>query len=125
MTTVLVVDDDRGMRDLLGEALTDEGYRVRTASDGDLVWDALAPHPAVIVLDVTLPRLDGIAVVRRLRADPTTRAIPIVLVSARRDVDGIAARLGVEAVIAKPFELATVLAIVTRLAEEAAGRDAA
>ena len=68
-TTVLVVDDEQNMVDLVAGYLAREGYRVLTAADGPAALDlALTANPDVVVLDVMLPGIDGVEVCRRLRA---------------------------------------------------------
>ncbi len=84
MAKILVVDDDAFNRDLLQQELGDDGHLVETAVDGE---DALAKVaqflPDVILLDQMMPRLDGIEVVKRLKADDRLRAIPVIMVTGR------------------------------------------
>src|SRR5262245_28632741 len=80
---VLVVDDSADARTLYGDYLEYCGYRVRTAEDGLEAIDVAREHwPAVILMDLAMPRLDGWEAIRRLRADPMTSDIPIVAISA-------------------------------------------
>jgi CheY-like chemotaxis protein len=80
---VLVVDDSADARDLYGEYLSANGFRVVTAEDGEeALRAARAEWPAAIVMDLAMPRMDGWEAIRRLRADPLTADIPIVAVSA-------------------------------------------
>jgi len=84
MAKILVVDDDAFNRDLLQQELTDDGHTLETAANGE---EALAKAeqflPDVILLDQMMPRMDGIEVVRRLRADNRLRAIPVIMVTGR------------------------------------------
>src|SRR2546428_9696996 len=84
--TVLVVDDDPAIRSALERALALEGFAVRTAAGGKEALAAVeeAP-PQVVVLDVTMPDLDGVAVTARLRAQGTE--VPICMLSARDEID--------------------------------------
>lgn len=108
---ILVVDDEEALRDLVTTALEFVGHEVATAVDG---VDALAQVPTfapdLIVLDVTMPHVDGFEVVRRLRADGDTT--PVILLTARdapRDiVDGLTA--GADDHLAKPFHLQVLIA---------------
>jgi CheY-like chemotaxis protein len=80
---ILVVDDSVDTRELYSEYLTDCGFRVVTAVDGEeALRAAKAEWPAAIVMDLAMPRMDGCEAIRRLRADPLTADIPIVAVSA-------------------------------------------
>ena len=106
---VLVVDDDPSIRGLLEYALSIEGLDVTTASDGARgIAQAKAARPDVILLDVMMPKLDGFAVARRLRADADLKAIPIILLTARAADDDVLEgwRAGVDSYLTKPFDLA-------------------
>src|SRR4029077_16778179 len=82
--TILVVDDDPVIQKLLAVNFEMEGYRVVTASDGAEALDRIASdHPNLAVLDVMMPRVGGLDVVRALRADPATSTMPIILLSAK------------------------------------------
>jgi putative two-component system response regulator len=104
---VLVVDDVAANRELLEEHLVQLGYDVRQARDGYEALDAVtAEEPDLILLDVNMPRLDGIAVCERLKAHPIRRLIPIVILTASQDREtrlrGIAA--GADDFLSKPFD---------------------
>jgi DNA-binding response OmpR family regulator len=108
---VLIVDDEASVRQALERALTLEGFAVATAAGGHEALEELARRPpALIVLDVTMPELDGIAVVRRLRADG--RDLPICILSARDEVEDRVAGLqaGADDYLVKPFALAELTA---------------
>jgi two-component system response regulator MprA len=103
---VLVVDDDEMIRDLLGYALEDAGYDVRLAADGREALDALAAwHADAIVLDLMMPRLDGWGFCAEQRRRPAIADIPVIVLSAVRDLNARTADLAAAAVLAKPFEL--------------------
>ena len=77
---VLVADDSAELREIYAEALRDAGLRVELATDGvDAVEKALALLPDVIVIDLEMPRLDGLAAARRLKQDPRTSGVPVIL----------------------------------------------
>jgi len=104
---VLVVDDKQSNRELLQGRLEDLGYDVREAKDGIEALDAVAAEePDLILLDVDMPRLDGITVCERLKAHPVHRMIPIVILTASSDRDtklrGLAA--GADDYLSKPFD---------------------
>jgi len=104
---VLVVDDRQSNRELLEGRLADLGYDVREAKDGVEALDAVAAEePDLILLDIDMPRLDGIAVCERLKAHPIYRLIPIVILTASSDRDtklrGLEA--GADDYLSKPFD---------------------
>jgi twitching motility two-component system response regulator PilH len=109
---VLVVDDDRDLCDLLSDFLSEEGYDVTRAYAGqDAIDSARASTPDVVLLDLLLPDVSGIAVGRALRDAPSTRDVPIVVISGDR---GALARgtleLRADSFLEKPFSLAAVQA---------------
>jgi len=103
---VLVVDDMEGNVRLAWTILENDGHHVTTATSGREALDAVArEHPDLILLDVMMPGIDGFEVCRLLKSDPTTRLIPVVLVTALRGTDdkvrGIEA--GADDFLSKPF----------------------
>jgi len=115
------VDDDQGVRQALRRGLALEGFLVRDAADGTLALAEIAAQPpAVVVLDVAMPGLDGVEVVRRLRSEG--RTLPVCMLSARDEVDDRVAGLaaGADDYVVKPFsvaELAARLHALVRLHE--------
>jgi CheY-like chemotaxis protein len=82
--TVLVVDDDPALRDVLSSLLAEDGWRVATASDGEAALSAVErERPTAMVLDLMMPRVDGFEVLRTLRARPATRDLPVIVVTAK------------------------------------------
>jgi CheY-like chemotaxis protein len=121
--TVLVVDDDPSIAVVLRLALRQQAYAVATAVGGAAVPLAAERQPDVILLDVHMPGMDGPEVSRRLRADPAMAHIPIILMSTRRDLGALSARLPVDDQLPKPFALDELYAIVDRwLRSGASGR---
>ena len=116
---VLVVDDDDVIRQLIGVNLELEGFDVETAFDGQDCLDRVKQvQPAVITLDIMMPRLDGWETASRLRADPDTAGIKVVLLSARAQEADLQRgdRIGVDAYLTKPFDPDELIATVRRLA---------
>jgi two-component system alkaline phosphatase synthesis response regulator PhoP len=103
---ILVVDDEVYIVHILDFSLRMEGYEVITALDGEQALERVkSDHPDLIVLDIMMPKLDGYDACRKLRADPQTADVPIILLSAKgRNVDQ---RMGYDAgatdYITKPF----------------------
>ncbi len=116
---VLVVDDSEPVRELLTVNLELEGFHVRTAVDGLEALDAaVAWQPHVITLDVVMPRLGGFETLERLRADPATSGIPVMIVTGRAQAADRARgeALAADAYLAKPFEPTDLVAVVSELA---------
>jgi signal transduction histidine kinase len=103
--TVLVVDDEPDLRRYLAVTLADT-YRVLQAADGEAAVAAVKAHrPPLVVLDLMLPRLDGLQVCREIKSDPETRPIKVVLLTARMDEESrlAALELGADDFLTKPF----------------------
>ncbi len=116
---VLVVDDDDVIRQLITVNLELEGFEVATAVDGQDCLDKVKDvEPDVITLDIMMPRLDGWEAAGRLRADPETAGIKVVLLSARAQEADLArgSRIGVDAYLTKPFDPDELIEVVRRLA---------
>lgn len=112
--TILVVDDDDDFRDAVAQVLADAGYEVATATDGAAGVTHLetSPPPALIVLDLMMPGVDGWTLLARLIGHPTWSEIPVIVCTAYDD--RVAPRAGVP-VLRKPFSLDTLLARVQSL----------
>jgi DNA-binding response OmpR family regulator len=123
---VLIVDDDAGIREALRRGLDLQGFVVSEAPDGEsALTEIAAAPPQVVVLDVVMPGLSGVEVVRRLRQDGQT--LPVCILSARDEVEDRVAGLaaGGDDYVVKPFsvtELAARLHALVRLHEERPGR---
>jgi signal transduction histidine kinase/CheY-like chemotaxis protein len=101
---VLVIDDDANVRDLMRRALSREGYRVEVASNGPQgLALAAEAHPAAIILDVIMPGMDGWAVLAKLKANPSVRNIPVVMVTILDDRN-LAFSLGASDYLTKPVD---------------------
>jgi len=108
---VLVVDDDPDMRLTMHEVLTDEGLEVDLAADGrEALERAASQRPALVILDLTLPILDGFEVADRLRQQHGL--LPILAVTADGRAPHKARRVGAYAYLRKPFELDTLVSLV-------------
>lgn len=113
--TVMIVDDEPNLVELVAINLQRAGYRVVRASNGlDALRQIRTSRPDLILLDLMMPELSGIEVARRLRADPATSSVPILMLTARGSesdqVSGFAA--GADDYITKPFSIRVLLARV-------------
>jgi CheY-like chemotaxis protein len=121
--TVAIVEDDENTREVFRTILEYKGMHVFEAVDGE---EGLAvirrQHPDVVLLDLGLPGIDGRAVARALKADPSTADVPIIVVTAAAEEDTRhwAIHLGCDDFLEKPVELRTLTAAVERCLEKAA-----
>jgi DNA-binding response OmpR family regulator len=127
--TVLVIDDDPVIVKLLEVNFEMEGYQVLTALDGEAGLRRVdQDRPDVVVLDVMMPGLDGLEVARRLRAQPKTQSLPILILSAKAQGPDVAAGEQVaDGYVTKPFDSLDLLDRVDALlaaGEESQGADA-
>jgi two-component system, chemotaxis family, chemotaxis protein CheY len=109
---ILVVDDDDSIRDMVEMGLSDEGYEVRTASDGATALSVTEKWQAdVILLDMKMPIMDGWTFAAAYRHSPKPQARVIVLTAAQ-NAERWAEEIGADAVLAKPFDLEHLFAVV-------------
>ena len=118
---VLVVDDDFDIRETLREVLVEEGYRVDTARDGReaLAYLKSHPPPCVILLDLMMPGMNGAEFRRAQRADPALLQIPVVAISASRDLAAFAGELDDVEHLPKPIQLDVLLDTIARYSQQA------
>ena len=111
MATILVVDDEPAILDLLVGVLGKEGHTLLAAADGTRATEVLGRVvPDLVVTDAMMPRLDGAGLIRWMRGRVELREVPVLLLSAGPRLD--AGALGAVGFVAKPFDLATLLAAV-------------
>jgi DNA-binding response OmpR family regulator len=112
---ILVVDDDPDIRTILKMILTGGGIEVTLAADGEAGWKSASENPPDLLLtDIMMPGLDGFGLLQRVRADPRTRSLPVILLSAKSSPDDIARGfdLGADEYLTKPCPKAELLAKV-------------
>ncbi|ABA58859.1 phosphate regulon transcriptional regulator PhoB [Nitrosococcus oceani] len=128
VATILVVDDEAAIREMLGFALTQEGYYYQAAADGEQAWQRInESHPDLILLDWMLPGISGVDLARRLKREPSTRELPVIMLTARDEeedkVRGL--NVGADDYITKPFSptelIARIKAVLRRSAPLASG----
>jgi len=123
---ILVVDDERAVRESLRRALELEGYEIALAGDGNEALSTLGrdePQPDAVILDVLMPGVDGLEVCRRLRA--AGNHVPVLMLTARDEVENRVAGLdaGADDYVTKPFALEELLARVRALLRRASDTD--
>lgn len=107
-----MADDDPSILDAIKIILEDEGYEVETTEDGALAQEIKNPFPDLLILDVWMSGVDGRDVCKHLKAADKTKGIPIILISATKDLAQIAKDAGADDFIVKPFQLDHLLAVV-------------
>ncbi|MBL7062785.1 MAG: response regulator [Anaerolineae bacterium] len=119
--TVLMIEDDAEGARLMKRTLGPRGYRVLVASDGLQGLEmAHADPPDLILLDLLLPGMDGLEILSRLRTDPQTADVPVVVISSSDQPTDqhTAAEIGADAYLIKPYGLAELLALLRSLLSE-------
>src|SRR5260370_40108182 len=113
--SILVVDDEAMMRKVVGRGLTAAGCTVVYAADGEEALARLSEAlPDLVISDVTMPRMDGFELVKRIRSQTATKALPVILLTGRDDTEDVVAGMGLGAddYLVKPFALRELLARV-------------
>ena len=115
---ILVVDDETDIRRMLQWSLKDQGYQVLTASDGREALEQIAiGQPDLVVLDVMLPGIDGYEVLQKVRANPATATLPVIMLTALDKGSDVAKgwKAGADLYFAKPFAPAELVEAIGRL----------
>ncbi len=121
--TVMIVDDSPTIRKILGLTLERAGYKVVAEPDGESAIERLAQLvPDLILLDIAMPKLDGYEVCKRIKQDPRTASVPVVMLSGKGAYfDKVKGHMaGAMEYLTKPFETPAVLAVVTSCCEQSA-----
>jgi two-component system alkaline phosphatase synthesis response regulator PhoP len=118
--SILVVDDDPRIVRLVEINLTQEGHQVRSAGDGEAALAAVAAErPDLMILDVMMPVLDGFETLKRLKGDPATADIPVIMLTARSQDEDVFEGYGTGAqwYLTKPFEPSELRGVVRHVLE--------
>jgi CheY-like chemotaxis protein len=122
---ILVIEDDREIRETLAEVLHDEGYEVDSVADAREAWAGLQggrDKPSLIILDLWLPGMHGLEFRAIQLAHPETADIPVVVVTAGGVAPRETAALGLSYVLRKPLDLELLLRVVRRLSSSSGGK---
>lgn len=115
MKTILVIDDEFAIADVLEDLLSDEGYRVLVARDGKEGMACLAEtRPDLVLVDLMMPIMDGREVLRQIRANPDLVGLPVVMMSAACN-PATRDSLDTEGFLEKPFNVNVLLALIERV----------
>lgn len=116
---VLLIDDDEVVVRLLERALSSENYRSLTVSAGGLDLSVLEERPFAIVVDITVPDVDGFEIVPRLRQHPLAQGVPIVMMSTRSGLKDRRSERGLQNFLTKPFRPSQLLQMLRKFAKDA------
>jgi DNA-binding response OmpR family regulator len=125
---IIIVEDDEDIADSIRYNLEREGFRVRVAATGEDALDLiLNGPPSLILLDLNLPQMSGLEICRRLRAEPATAKVPILMLTARvEETDKVLGlNIGADDYITKPFSMRELIARVNAALRRSEGSDAA
>lgn len=113
--TILVVEDDQSLRELIRLHLSNAGYEVRVAEDGIAAgYMVLRDPPDLIISDVHMPHMDGFTFVAALRADPALPRFPVIFLTSHSEGDDIGKELGAVAYLSKPVRSDKLLELVAQ-----------
>ncbi len=115
---ILVVEDEESLLKLESILLSSKGYNVTGVMDGkSALEEVMANRPDLVILDIMLPEIDGFEVCRRIRENPTTSTIPVVMLTAKKNSQDVArgAEVGANAYLTKPFKSAKVIEVIEEL----------
>ena len=111
---ILIADDDESIRDIFNIILVKAGYEIEVKEDANEIFKNNFKIPDLFLIDKLLSGVDGLEVCRHLKNNPTTRNIPVVMVSASPDIGTLAIKAGADDFVEKPFELTYLLKVIER-----------
>ncbi len=120
---IILVEDERDMADLVAGRLRKEGYKVDVTADGTAGWEAIrCDPPDLAILDLMLPGISGTEIARRMREDPRTATVPILMLTAKSEESDIVVGLkfGADDYVTKPFSMSVLVARIDALLRRAA-----
>ena len=115
---ILVVEDEESLLKLESILLSSKGYNVTGVMDGKSALEEVMAHrPDLVILDIMLPEIDGFEVCRRIKENPATSTIPVVMLTAKKNSQDVArgAEVGANAYLTKPFKSAKVIEVIEEL----------
>jgi len=115
---ILVADDDAGIVDAMQILLEDEGYEVITTMEGGMIWEMVKQKPDLLFLDIWMSGINGNTICKKIKEDPETNFIPVIMFSANRDTQQIAVECGADGFLSKPFEINELIQIVKKYIKE-------
>lgn len=115
MTKVLIVDDDLPLLEALKTAVEMNQHIAHAVSDAGTVYEVIKKYtPDIILLDILLSGYDGIEIAKTLKAEPETRDIPLIMLSASTNMENVVKEVGADGYLSKPFEIEELWAVIGR-----------
>ncbi|MFA5515864.1 MAG: response regulator [Desulfuromonadales bacterium] len=114
---ILIVEDEESLLKLESILLTSKGFDVKGVPNGQAALDSIAEEPPdLVLLDIMLPEIDGFEVCRRIKADPVTKHLPVIMLTAKKSREDMARgeKVGADWYITKPFKSAMVIETIQR-----------
>ena len=105
LKNIMIVDDDEGILDAIGMLLKYKGYKVTTCTNGNTILSMEKEFPDLVLLDIWMSGTDGRNVCKQIKAKESTKFIPVIMVSASKDIEKSAIESGADGFLAKPFEI--------------------
>ncbi|HMG09804.1 MAG TPA: response regulator [Mucilaginibacter sp.] len=118
MKKIMIADDDPGIVDAVEIMLDFEGYEVSSTVNGATLLDMQTEFPDLLLLDIWMSGFDGRDICRELKQKKNTRGIPIIMISASRDIERSAYEAGADDFLAKPFEIDDLLGKIKKLLKD-------
>jgi twitching motility two-component system response regulator PilH len=118
MSEILLVEDSQVQREIICDLLRNNGIKVTIAKDGvEALEHIQSSNPDLVVLDIVMPRMNGYEVCRRLKSDPKTKNVPVVMCSSKGEVFDRywGMKIGADAYVVKPFDTVELLATIKQL----------
>jgi CheY-like chemotaxis protein len=112
---IMIADDDTGILDAVEMMLEFEGYEVTSTVKGGEVLELKNNYPDLLLLDIWMSGEDGTEICKKLKQQPETKRIPVILISASKDIEKSARDAGADDFLAKPFEMKNLLQKIERL----------
>jgi len=111
---IYVADDDPAILEIISMILEDRGFDVETSINGKSIEEKSAEYPDLVMLDIRMSGTSGGDICKHLKTKPETKSIPVVLISANRDIEKIAHESGANGFLPKPFDVDDLLAVANK-----------
>jgi DNA-binding response OmpR family regulator len=111
---ILIADDDPAILEALQMMLEDEGYEVELSLEGKSIYKMKKNYPDLVLLDIWMSGIDGGDICTHLKQNKSTKHIPVIMISANKDVGIIAKGAGADDYISKPFQMHELFAVINR-----------